>query len=376
MNPLDELQTLAVDLPNPAINEWKSQGKKVVGFFCSYVPEEILYAADILPVRVRATGCEDTTSAEVYLSRHSCSFTRSCLQFALDGRYDFLDGLVFTNSCDHIRRTYDTMREVASARFPFLEFISVPHKTTDQSVAFYRDELLKFQHAVETSFGVTVTEQRLAKAIETYNDTRRLLKEIYALRQHPKPPLSGAQCIRLILAALSTPKSYYNRLIAKLLDELRETQGPLQPKARLMLSGSGGCEDPRFYQLIEDAGALIVADSLCFGSRYFWKPVEVADDLFLSLAASYMGRPSCASMGDKVAERIHYIKQMVEDFKVDGVVYERMRYCDLWGGQILQLREELKAASIPLLELERDYLVASTGQLRTRVQAFVERIEG
>ena len=93
-----------------------------------------------------------------------------------------------------------------------------------------------------------------------------------------------------------------------------------------------------------------------------------------SLATSYLNRPSCAGMCDKVVERSDYIKAMVDEFNVDGVIYERMRYCDLWGGQILTLRQELKEADIPLLELEREYILGSTGQLKTRTQAFLERI--
>lgn len=376
MSAIDELQALARDLPNRTIEEWKAKGGKVVGFFCSYVPEEILYAADILPIRVRATGCQGTALADVYMSGHSCSFMRSCLQFTLEGEYDFLDGVVFTNSCDHVRRTYDTLREIASARFPFLEFISVPHKTTDQSIAFYGDELVTFRSKVEMFSGVTMTDQRLKDAIETYNESRHLLKKLYALRQRAAPCLTGAQSISVVLAALSTRKDHFNRLLVRMLEETDEAPGITGHRARLMLSGSGGCEDPRFYQVIEEQGGLIVTDSLCFGSRYFWEPVQTDGDPIDSLAASYMRRPSCASMGDKVAERSDYIKQMVRDFGVDGVIYERMRYCDLWGGQILHLRQELKETGIPLLEIEREYLLGSVGQLRTRVQAFLEMIEG
>jgi len=104
---LQELADLTRDLVSPAIQDWKAQGKKVVGFFCSYVPEEILYAADIFPFRVRAPGCTQTALADTYMSHLNCTFVRSCLQFALEGRYRFLDGLVFNRSCDHIRRLYD-----------------------------------------------------------------------------------------------------------------------------------------------------------------------------------------------------------------------------------------------------------------------------
>lgn len=374
MSALEELKKLSVDLANPAVTDWKAKGKKVVGFFCSYVPEEILHAADILPIRMRAPGCENTTSADVYFSQLNCSFMRACLDFALEGKYDFLDGLVFTNSCDNVRRLYDTLREIHSDAFSFLEFISVPHKVTEQSTSFYTDELIEFRKKAEKFSGVEISEEKLKDAIETYNKTRGLLKEVYALREGASPPLTGAETLRIILAGQCLPKDQYNQLVEELLGEMRESEGISGYKARLMISGSGGCDDPAYLQIIEDLGGLIVTDSLCFGSRYFWEPVELNEDLMLSLAVSYLNRPSCTGMCDKVAERTDYVKQMVSQFQVDGVVYQRMRYCDLWGGQIMHLRKELKEAGIPLLELEREYILGSTGQLKTRAQAFLERI--
>jgi len=375
MSILEELTGIAGGLVNPALEAWKAEGKKVVGYFCSYVPEEILYAANILPVRVRAPGCEKTTSADVYFSQHNCSFMRSCLEFALEGKYKYLDGMVFTNSCDHARRVFDTLKEICSDKFPFLEFISVPHKTTEQSISFYRDELNAFQNKVVAFSGVKITEENLKQAIEVYNETRRLLKRVYALRQGATPALTGAESLSVVLAGLSIPKDQYNRLLESLVTEMGEAKGISDYKARLMISGAGGCDDPAYFKIIEDLGGLIVTDSLCFGSRYFWEPVKMNGDLMLSLATSYLNRPSCAGMTDGVFKRSDYVKAMVEEFKVDGVIYERMRYCDLWGGQILHLRQELKAAGIPLLELEREYILGSTGQLKTRAQAFLERIE-
>jgi len=375
MSILEELTGIADGLVNPALEEWKAKGKKVVGFFCSYVPEEILYAGDILPVRVRAPGCEQTSSADIYFSQHNCSFMRSCLEFALEGKYEYLDGLVFTNSCDHARRVFDTLKEICSDKFPFLEFISVPHKTTEQSISFYRDELNAFKGKTEAFFGVKITEENLNRAVEVYNEMRRLLKQVYGLRQGPNPPLTGAESLSVVLAGLSIPKDRYNRLLESLLAEMGEAKGISDYKARLMISGAGGCDDPAYFKIIEDLGGLIVTDSLCFGSRYFWEPVKMNGDLMLSLATSYLNRPSCAGMTDGVFKRTDYVKAMVEEFKVDGVIYERMRYCDLWGGQILHLRKELKTADIPLLELEREYILGSIGQLKTRAQAFLERIE-
>ena len=375
MSALEELTDLASSLANPAVQDWKAKGKKVVGFFCTYVPEEILYAADILPFRVRAPGCTETTSADVYMSHLNCSFVRSCFQFVLEGKYEFLDGLVLANTCDQIRRQYDLLREIRPTAFPFLHFVSLPHKASDEAIGYYKDDLTEFKRSVEKSFGVEITEARLSNAIKVYNETRSLLKRLYELRQGERPPLTGAESLSVVLAATTIPKDQYNQLLRRLLEELSQRKGISDYRARLMIAGAGGCDNPAYYQIMEDLGGLIVTDSICFGSRYFWEPVEIGGDLMLGLAKSYLNRPSCAKMVDKVAERNDFMREMVEAFKVDGVVYQVIRYCQLWGGQLLQVRKKLSESNIPLLALEREYMLGGTGQLKTRVQAFLERIE-
>jgi len=375
MSALDELTSIASNLVNPAIEEWKQLGKKVVGFLCSYVPEEILYAADILPVRLRAPNCVETTSADVYLSHLNCTFMRACLEFTLEDKYKFLDGLIFTNSCDHVRRVYDIVREIRPTDFPLLYLISVPHKVDDDLIAWFRDELDRFKESVEKTFGVEITDASLRNAIDVYNETRSLLRELYNLRKGKNPPLTGAETLSVIVAGFSLPKIKYNELLRQLLDELGEREGISDYRARLMIAGSGGCDNPAYLQVMEDLGGLIVTDSLCFGSRYFWEPVEVGDDPLLGLAKAYLNRPSCPRMVDNVGERSDYIKQMVNDFNVDGVVFQRIRYCDLWGGQLLHLEKEMKESSIPMLSIDREYSLGAVGQLRTRVQAFLERVE-
>jgi len=374
MSTLQELIDISNSVSNPAIEEWKRKGKKIVGFFCPYIPEEVLYAADVLPYRLRAPGCTETTSADVYMSNINCSFVRSCLQYVLDGKYDFLDGLAFTNTCDQIRRQYDLLKMVKPEAFPFLHFISIPHKAGDEAVAFFKGDLIEFKKGVEKAFGVEITEDKLRHAIEVYNESRSLLRKLYELRQGEKPPLTGAEALSVVLAGTSIPRDQYNQLLRKLLEELSQREGISDYRARLLIAGGGGCDNPDYYQVMEDLGGLIVADTVCFGSRYFWEPVEIGDDLMLSLAKSYLNRPSCVKMLDKVAERDAYTKKMVEEFDADGVIYQVIRYCQNWGGQQFQVSKALKESDTPLLILEREYALGGTGQLKTRVQAFLERI--
>jgi bzd-type benzoyl-CoA reductase N subunit len=375
MSTLEELTALSRNPVNPAVNEWKAEGKKVVGFLCTQVPEEILYAADILPVRLRAPDCADTTSADVYMSHLNCTFMRSCLQYMFEGKFDFLDGFVCTNSCDHTRRLYDILREALD--YPYVHLFSIPHKVGDEEVTlWHRGEITRFKESVEAAFRVEVTEAKLRQAIGIYNETRHLLRELYELRKSDSPPISGAETLSVILAGNSLPKDMYNQMLRNLLDELRQRKGISKYRARLMIAGSGGCDNPNYLGVMEELGGLVVTDSLCFGSRYFWEPVDTEGDLMLNLARSYLNRPSCANMTDRVVERGEFVKQMVGDFKVDGVVFQRMRYCDLWGGQLLYMEHEFKKSDIPLLSLEREYTLGGAGQLRTRVQAFLEKIEG
>jgi len=374
MNASEQLTRLGTELLNPAVQDWKARGKKVVGFFCSFVPEEILQAADILPYRVRAPGCEETTSADVYLSQVNCTFVRSCLELALQEKYGFLDGLVFTWSCDHIRRLYDILREIRPKAFPLLHFIDVPHKDTDEAVALFTEELVKFKESVQATFAVEISDARLREAIETTNETRLLLRRLYELRQRERPPLSGTEALNVVLAATVTPRRQYNELLRALLADLEGREGVADYRARLMIAG-GGCDDPTWFGIIEELGGLVVGDTTCFGSRYFWEPVEIDSDPIRGLARSYLRRSLCPRMVGRLGERTQAIEEMATRSRADGVVYQHIRYCDLWGGEQLPVRKRLKDAKIPLLVLEREYRLGTRGQLRTRVQAFLERLE-
>lgn len=374
MTALEELTELSNTVDSPAIKQWKEQGKNIVGFLCSHVPEEIIYAAGLLPYRLRAPGCTETTSADVYMGHVNCTYVRSCLEYIYKEKYDFLDGFVFTNSCDHTRRLYDVLRE--TKHFPLMHLLSVPHKVGgDEMALFHRSEFNRLKEAVQNVSGVEITEDRLRGAIEVYNESRKLLRELYDLRKAPNPPVTGTEVLAIMVAAGLMPRDQYNELLKKVLEELKAREGVSDHRARLMVAGGGGCDDPAYYQIIEDLGGLIVTDSLCLGSRSFWQSVEMEEDLMLGLARSYLRQPSCANMTDQVAGRVDFIKEMVKDFSVDGVIFQRIRYCDLWGGQLLYVTDKLKESSIPMLSLEREYATEGAGQVQTRVQAFLESIE-
>lgn len=368
---IKELSEVVFTPFNPAVKAWKEQGHKVIGFLCSYVPEEIIYAAGILPYRIRATGCTKRIQGDVWMSNFSCSFARSCLEFALDGTYDFLDGLVASDSCGQAHRLYDNWR--FNAKRPFMHFLNVPHKNSESAISWYHDEIINLKGSLEKFFGISITQESLEKSIQTYNETRRLLRALYEFRKNPHPPISGFQSQILVLAAMSMPKEQYNGILSGYLDKIRGEEPITNYRARLMVIGSA-LDDPAFIKIIEDQGGLVVTDALCFGSRYFWEPVEIKDDIMFSLAKSYLSRANCPRMMDQHINISNFIKDMVQSFKVDGIIYQKMQFCDLWGGESLFLEGKLKELKIPFFPLQREHIITNKAQIATRVEAFIEMI--
>lgn len=372
---LDTFKEATQTILNPVLKKWVDGGGKVMGYFCSYGPEEIITAAGMVPMRVRATGSTSTELADAYLSSINCSFCRHAFNAGLSGDYDFLEGVVWLNNCDHVRRIYDNWKRKVST--PLAHMMSLPKMTTDTQVEWFHDELVNFKEALEKHLGVQITDDTLQEAIKTHNETRKLLKQLYELRKKDNPPITGAETLAVVVASTCMPRAEFNQMMKELLDDLKGAEGIKDYKVRLMLVGSI-LDDPEYVKVIEDMGGLVVTDSLCFGTRMFWTSVdEKAKDPLSALAKYYIqGKPACPRMFDQQVFRSKFIQDMVKEFKVDGVIGLRMVMCDLWTGELFMLDKDLKAAKIPLIRLEREYAVVGAGQLRTRAQAFIESIGG
>ncbi|UCG84333.1 MAG: 2-hydroxyacyl-CoA dehydratase, partial [Dehalococcoidia bacterium] len=226
---------------------------------------------------------------------------------------------------------------------------------------------------MQQHFGVEITEARLWEAIKLHNQARGLLRKLYDLRKSEKPPITGAEALAVTVASTAMPKQDFVELLHELVDDLAGADGAVNHRARLMILGSI-LDDPAYIKVIEDQGGLVVTDSLCFGSRLFWKDVpEGTGDPLNALAQYYVAdRPSCPRVFGLYEKRIDYITSMVRDFNVDGVILERLAFCDLWGFEQFSIFNDFKESGIPLLMLDREYTLGAVGQLRTRVQAFLE----
>jgi bzd-type benzoyl-CoA reductase N subunit len=361
----------AATLAGPAIQRWKAQGGGVVGYFCTVVPKELLLAAGLLPFRMRATGSTGTDLADAYFTRLNCSFARNCFNQALAGKFDFLDGLVGINSCDHIRRVHDNWKRQVDTGY--LAFLTLPHQTGPDQIAWYAQELRNLRKSLEEHFGLEIKDDDVRRAISLANETRRLQRQLYALRKRTRPSLTGAEALVVMVAGTAMPNEEYNELLTELLAQLDQADGVDGYRARLMVTG-GMLDDPSWIQAIEDVGGLVVTDGTCFGTRIMWEDIdEGARNPLEALARYYLAdRPSCPRLVDKQESRRDFTVAMAREFDCDGIVGEKMTFCDMWNVESYFLEADLKEEGIPFLKVEREYITSGTGQLKTRVQAFIE----
>jgi benzoyl-CoA reductase subunit C len=356
------------------ILEHKHQGKKVFGWLCTYVPEEIIHAAGALPIRITGYSKEmELEDGTAYLYINSCSFSRSCLQLGLKGEYDFLDGVAGGSTCDGARRLFDLWRNYIDT--PFYHVLTVPRKYTQSAHDLYHSQVLQFKVHLEEFMGIQITDESLYQSIGVYNESRALLKRLYELRKLDNPPITGTETMEVLNACFRMPKELFNEWLRNLLDELQGSDNASKSRARLMLVGSA-ITNPELIGSIEELGGLIVTDELCTGTRYWSDPVVLDKNStpVEAISRRYLNNFPCARMFPS-DERFNRILDLARDFRVDGVISQIIRYCVPYAHDLPLLTEKLKDNGIPTLALDVEYGTSGSGQIRTRVQAFLEMLE-
>ena len=358
--------------PNRLIMKAKEEGKKIIGWACNYVPEEIIHAADMVPYRVLGKlGKTDTPEADSILNIYSCSFTRSCLQGLIEGDFDFLDGFINSATCDGMRRLGDAWAAQLNADVPFLYNLSLPHKLNDYARSVYADEIVNACKIIEDKFEVEISDRALKESINVFNHGRRLMKRLYDLRKSDPPGISGYNVMEVLNSMVVMPREDFNSLLERLLKEIGDGDKEGNGKIRLMVNGSI-MDDAQFIKGIEELGAWVVTDSLCNGSRAWWGEVDDSvDNPIESLAKYYLDKIPCPRMEPSKA-RFDYLTDLIGDFNVEGVISEIIRYCAINIFDEPRVRGRLEDINTPSLILEVEYGMSITGQVKTRVQAFIE----
>lgn len=350
---------------------WKAKGKRVIGWSCTSTPEELIYAANVLPVMVFG-NLENTKLADVHLPINVCSFSRSCFNSALKGDYDYLDGFVTSSSCDNRNKIFDMWRYYA--KIPYLHFINTPHSTTKRAHDFFYTEISKFKTSLEETYEKTISITALKSAIQVYNENRLLLKRVYDLRKMQPPLISGVEALEIVLSSTVASKEKHNDLLNHLLPEIPNRANPPKRGVRLLVSGSI-MDNTELLRIIESVGGSVVADDWCTGSRYFWDLVDSGSDPLVAIARRYLDKiPSSFMLAQK--ERFEHAFEMVKQYDVEAAIIFVLKFCDTHMFDAPQLIEVLKAMGLPVLYLEWEHSLSGMAQVKTRIEAFIEMVGG
>ena len=377
----DQFLHISDSITNPYITEWQADGKKVLGHYCTYIPDELLHAANLLPFRIRATGNTSTNLADVYMVRFTCSFVRATFDMALRGLYDFLDGILICNSCDHSRRMFELFDLKVFGRENYPKptsrfYYSIPHVITNEGFEWLYNEIQELKAKLEESYiRKTITNQALLDSINIYNTNRELLRKIHELRIIDAPKITGSEALQLSMSNNSVPKEVANQDLERIHNSLKDSEGIKTNAKRIMLVGSE-VDSTDFTGLIEDSGTLIVSDFLCFGTRNFLDDVHLGFEKnpLKSIVERVYYRMSCPRMMDDHERRLDFMKSEIKRANVDGVILQRISGCDLHGCDNMLFSHELKDLEVPVLNLDREFYQADTTRLQTRIEAFLEMI--
>ena len=214
---------------------WRTKGKRVIGWSCTYTPEELIYAADALPVMVFG-DVESTKLADVYLPVNTCSFARSCFNAALKGDYNYLSGFVASSSCDNRDKIFDLWKY--HVKIPYVHFINTPHTRSEKAHDFFYEEVVRLKASLEKAFRKAISDAALKHAIHVCNKNRLLLKKVYELRRKEPPPISGVEALEIVLSSMVTSKEAHNKLLNRLLAEVPDRDDPPEAGVRALVSGS------------------------------------------------------------------------------------------------------------------------------------------
>jgi benzoyl-CoA reductase/2-hydroxyglutaryl-CoA dehydratase subunit BcrC/BadD/HgdB len=353
--------------------EWQKQGGKVMGLLCSYVPEELIYAAGMLPWHIMGTDQANTSRALVYRMATSSLYCNRVLESFLAGELDFLDGVIATDREQDLVRLWDVL--VHLKKTPFAHIIHVPNEASALCRKQMAKEIAGLKKSVEEFSGTKITDESLRQAIIVFNKMRTLLAKLYQMRKREIPPVSGAEAMAIVAATTVMPKDEFNRELEALLPYLEKRKAPVEHIHPRILLSSDTLYNPSYIQLVEQSGGLVAMDDLDPGSRYFWQKVDTRlKDPVYALAKRYLSRPAHPRMfdWDKQAKQVI---DWVKEYHIDGVLEMPEMYSLSRQFRVPIFQAKLTEAGIPNISIPRFHDMADASQLRTRIEAFVEMLQ-
>jgi benzoyl-CoA reductase/2-hydroxyglutaryl-CoA dehydratase subunit BcrC/BadD/HgdB len=359
----------------------KKEGHRVVGSFCVFVPEEIVRAADATLVGL-CTGAEFATEeVEKVLPRNTCALIKSAFGFKLGKVCPYIessDMIVGENTCDGKKKSY----EVLDTLVPNLYVMDLPQMKSNEGRAVLRAEYDRFKKAMEELTGVTIDAPRLKRGIEIVNSKRKAIHRLSELRKADPVPISGLDALLINQVFFYDNPVRFTDSVNQICDELevrlREGKGVF-PKGhpRLLLSGCPmAVPNWKLPWIVETSGAVIVGEESCVGERGTRNLIDASgstvDELMDAIVDRYF-KIDCAIFTPN-PDRLEHVKQMAHDYRADGVIHYGLQFCQPYQMESLPVEKSLEGSGMPTLRVDSDYSMEDVEQIKTRVEAFVERI--
>jgi len=360
-----------------AARNWKEQGGKVIGYFYTGVPEELIIAAGCLPLMVTGNPELTTELGDKFMEDYFCPFVRSVYNLLLMGRYDFLDLLIFPHTNDSIKRTYyylwNQRRKDPNLPVPPITIFDVLHTKKYIANEYVRGRMAALKQKLEELTGREISDDALRNAVDLCNETRSLLQKVKDLRRADPPRISGVEALQIIGSAFFMPKEEHNRLLREFIDNAESLNA--SNGVRIYVSGTI-LDNTQLYELIESCGATVVSEDVCTGNRYADNPVDTSIDLLDGLTDRYHTYSHEGRM-HPLDDLVQYMVRGVQESKAQGVIFNYLQWDDSHGWNYPGQRDALKKIGVPSIAFEmQGYKIANTEQLRTRIETFVEMIRG
>ncbi len=360
----------------------KKEGRKIIGSYCVFVPEEIALAANATLIGLCSGADFAMEAVEQYLPRNTCALIKSAFGFKLGKVCPYLeasDMVVGENTCDGKKKAYETLGEL----MPNLYVMDLPQMKSDQGKTLLRQEYDRFKESVEALTGVTITTESLKSAIKTVNAKRSALHRLYQLRKADPAPISGLDALLANQVFFYDNPARFTESVNKICDELEKRiekgEGAVSKKTpRVLISGCPmAVPNWKLPWIVESSGAVIVGEESCVGERGTRNLTdtsgETVDDMMDAITNRYF-KVDCAIFTPN-PDRLDHIMEMADTYKADGVIHYGLQFCQPYIMESIPVERALEAKDIPTLRIETDYGMEDAGQLKTRVEAFIEQLK-
>lgn len=377
-------ENLLENANNELVRQAQQEGMLALGYTCYHMPEVLLNVDNCFSVRMRAPNTGSIDVASYYMSNYTCEYCRALLERAIEGGYNFLDGICGVDACAQMNRCMENIELLKCVDKPnfFVTHADIPYKYTDYTLDHYVIQMQnRVLNTMNEKLGVDVSDAALRESVVRHNELCKVMTEISEMRKLANPPITGYEFHIINMVSYVCPQKLILPYLQETLAEIKKRKPDPKPwyRCRVGIVGSE-VDDPNLTRMLEEAGAFICFDRFCFGMFPGREVIELNDEepALRQICRHYLITSECPRFmsNEKIEQRRETADRLAREYDADGIIYENVKFCDFWGFErALASHIQYEEYGHPVLTIDRPYNAKTSGQLRTRFQAFVESLE-